>query len=175
MKKSQNKNLFSTNNIFDNNLFASEGNAFATNPANKTNKNDKVINDFDSSLILENVDLTAKNKAVKINLKINTLEKELARVTEQVELLCLLNLDRDKKKREKFIERKEYIEKQLKQLKDERKNYGIFYSLADFMREKINTINFKKFIDKQLPTIKKIFSSVLVPIKTLRNRSSLFR
>ena len=156
-KKEKKKNIFDDVSLFG---ATSKKMSFAQKGASVPicAKNDKSINDFDSSLILENIDLSAKNKAVKINLKINALERELARITEQVELMCLLNLDRDKQKREKYIERKNYIEKQLKQLKEERKNYGVFYSLADFLREKINLAKAKKFFDSRQLLVKKFLS-----------------
>lgn len=136
---------------------------------------DKSINDFDSSLILENIDLSAKNKAVKINLKIIALEKELAKITEQVELMCLLNLDKDKQKKEKFMQRKARIEKQLSELKTERKNYGAFYTIADFAQEKIKFNKFKNSFDNYLPLIKKYYALILNSLKSLKNYNSIFR
>ena len=98
----------------------------------------KMINDFDSSLILENIDKNVKNKAVRINLKINTLEKNLSRIREEYDILHLLNLKKDEKRREELKKFMNYVEKQLNNLKIQRKKFGIFYFLSGFFADKVD-------------------------------------
>ena len=74
----------------------------------------------------ENIDKTTKNKAVRLNLKINTLEKNLTKVNEELELMKILNLDKDKSKREQLSKFKAYLELQITSLKAEKKRFGVF-------------------------------------------------
>lgn len=104
----------------------------------------KTINDFDSSLILEKINKTITNKAVKLGMKISTLQKELKSVNEKIELLKLLNLEADKKKLSALIQVKENIEGSLIKLEEEQKRKGIFYYFYSFFDEKFHI---SKFID----------------------------
>lgn len=163
LKKEKNKNIFGETNTFkkSDNIFDSLQNNSATSiPMTKQ----KMINDFDSALILENIDKNVKNKAVKINLKIKTLEKELDKITEQLELIKLLNLEKDKSRKEKLEENKKYIENQLNNLIAERKNFGIYYSIIAFINSKIDIAVLKEKIiesyHKSLLFTKKLISYI---------------
>ena len=134
VKRQEKKNIFDNVSLFDSSAFLDKQN-ISTQSAFTCKQ--KTINDFDSSLILENIDKTAKNKAVKINLRINTLEKNLAKVSEELELIKLLNLEKDKDKREQLTKLKKNLELQITNLKKERKNFGILYSMTGFLEEKI--------------------------------------
>lgn len=131
-------------NIFDGAAFFGEKSLALKKPMEfkvalpEDEKQQKMINDFDSSLILENIDKNVKNKAVKINLKISTLEKNLSRINDEYELLKLLNLEKDEKRREELKKFKDYLEVQLNKLKSDRKRFGIFYFLSGFFAGKID-------------------------------------
>ena len=102
--------MFLLNNSASSSFFITENNAFATVPVKKTQPKQKLINDFDSDLILEKIDKTVENKAVRINLKINAIKKNLTLVNEDLGLIDLLKLDKDEKKRKELLVLKEYLE-----------------------------------------------------------------
>ena len=136
------------NNTAKNNLFENAS-IFRSDNAPKNNvvdfsvkagasKKQKMINDFDSFLILENIDKTVKNKAVRINLKINALERNLGRINEELDLLKLLNLEKDVKRREELSDFKAHLEKQIDSLKLEKKRFGVWYFISGFFAEKVD-------------------------------------
>lgn len=153
--KEKNKNLFEKKNLFETSSLISGSNAFVTKPVKKEIHKEKFINDFDSTLILEKIDKTVKNKAVKINLKINTLERNLAFVAEELDLLELLKLEKDNKKREDLIASKKILEDKLAKLKNERKKFGLIYSISGFINEKIDFNKFKNYFTSFVNEVKK--------------------
>jgi len=149
--------LFTKANLFGSNSGAS---TTFTSPIDHVSQQ-KCINDFDSSLILENIDKTTKNKAVRLNLKINTLEKNLTKVNEELELMKILNLDKDKSKREQLSKFKAYLELQITSLKAEKKRFGVFYSISGFIDENIDLKYFFKVKNYIMPYFKKYYNLVL--------------
>ena len=143
--------------------------------ASKNFLHQKIIDDFDSSLILENIDKTAKNKAVQINLKINTLKKNLAKVSEQLELINLLNLDKDKSKKQKLTDIKAYLEFQIQNLEIERKNFGVIYSISGFVEEKVDIDSIVSASLKIYLFSKKYYQIFCNYIKSLKLQNTLFK
>ena len=120
-------------------------------------ENSKFLNDVDSSLIMENIDNSAKNRVVKINLKIKTLEKNLTKISEELKILELFNLDKDKDRREELNKLMQNILKQIENLKSEKAKYGIIYILAAYTNNKINIENTELFISRCVNSIKKYY------------------
>jgi len=132
----QQANMFGSSSIFNDieqNFFSAAENPI---PSEKSDKQ-SWINDVDSSLILENIDRTAQNRVVKINLKLKTLEKTLSKVSEELKVLQLFNLDEDKVKREQMLILKQNIENQIISLKEEKKKFGIFYIISAYTNNKV--------------------------------------
>jgi len=150
----QTNNIFHNTNLFDTGAFQ---NTLSTTADSKIEQK-KLINDFDSDLILENIDKTTKNKAVRLNLKIKTLERNLANINEQLELILLLNLDKDKDKKEQLSRFKTYLEFQIEKLRNEKKKFGLIYSVNGFLDEKIDTEAFKMCFLKLINLFNVIFS-----------------
>lgn len=119
---------------------------------------------------MENIDKTTKNKAVRLNLKINTLEKNLARINEQLELIQLLNLDEDKVKKAQLERFKSYLELQISKLKSERQKFGVLYCIQGFFGEKIDISKFKNSCIKTFSTLK---NKILKFLKLKNNNSFL--
>ena len=132
------KNLFDSVSIFGSSLLPPKSQFSTANIEPQPASKQKMINDFDSFLILENIDKTVKNRAVKINLKINALERNLSRIKEEYDLLKLLNLEKDVKRRNELAQFKDYLEQQLTSLKDERRRFGVWYFISGFFAEKID-------------------------------------
>ena len=158
--------LFETASLHNNTVAASH---------NKDSIHQKIIDDFDSSLILENIDKTAKNKAVQINLKINTLRKNLSKVTEQLELINLLNLDKDKSQKEKLTDIKSYLEFQIQNLEIERKNFGVIYSVSGFVEEKVDIDSIVSTLLKIRLFTQKYYRIIYNYLKSLNVQNSLFK
>ncbi len=131
-------------------------------PKTKQKTQTKTINDFDSSLILEKINKTITNKAVKLGMKISTLQKELKSINEKIELLKLLNLEADKKKLAALNQVKENIENSLIILEEEQKRKGLFYYLYSFFDEKFNISKFIDIADKFLTPYVKIIHSYIM-------------
>ncbi len=126
----------------------------------------KMINDFDSSLILENIEKSVKNKAVKINLKITTLEKNLTRINDEYELLKLLNLEKDIQRRDELKKFKDYLESEISKLKIERKKFGIWYFLSGFFADKVDYEAIKASLGALKEEIKKYDKAAISFIKS---------
>ena len=157
--KQKQENMFGASSIFkdvEHNFFLS------TESPITSSKNDKQawINDIDSSLILENVDKTAQNRVVKINLKLKTLEKTLGRISEELKVLQLFNLEEDKIKREQMMLLKQNIESQIESLKEEKKKFGIFYIISAYTNNKITYENLSLYLRKIIVLIQKYSSMV---------------
>ena len=120
---------------------------------------------------MENIDKTTKNKAVRLNLKINTLEKNLARINEQLELIQLLNLDEDKVKKAQLERFKSYLELQISKLKSERQKFGVLYCIQGFFGEKIDISKFKNSCIKTFSTLKNKILKFLM----LKNNNSFLK
>lgn len=161
-------NMFTTGSIFNN----IDSNMFITNenPIESNHKADKqtCINDLDSSLILENVDKTAKNRVVKIDLKLKTLEKTLYRISEELKLLELFNLASDKDKRAELIRIKSTIERQIEDLKLEKRKFGLFYILSSYTNNKLSYEIFLKYFNIVYNFVKK-YSGYIIDNKKIIN------
>lgn len=160
----QQENMFGSSSIFN----GGEQNFFHTaeSPIN-SEKNDKQgwINDVDSSLILENIDKTAQNRVVKINLKLKTLEKTLYKISEELKVLQLFNLEEDKAKREQMLLLKRNIESQIADLKEEKKKFGIFYIISAYTNNKITYENLSQLAKTLVFLAKKYFYIALDYLK----------
>ena len=144
-------------NFFNNNqdknspfLLHEQKNSFSSIkfPTIKPKTQTKTINDFDSSIILEKINKTITNKAVKLGMKISTLQRELKLLNEKIELLELLNLEADKKKLAALKQVKENIENSLMVLVEEQKRKGLFYYLYSFFDEKFNISKLFVYVNK---------------------------
>ena len=138
-------------------------------------KQQKMINDFDSSLILENIDKNVKNKAVRLNLKISTIERNLIKINEEYDLLKLLNLEKDVRRREELKKFKDYLENELQKLKSERKRFGIFYFLSGFFAGKIDYEKVKEIIHSLKNEIKKYDKAAISFIKSKNHKLIPFK
>ena len=176
MSKNQNtKNLFATNNTLFGN--SDSFSLFTTTSPISDDKCDKQkwLNDVDSSLILENIDNTAKNRVVKIKLKIKTLEKTLDRVDEELKILQLFNLDKDKEKRAELSGLKENLKKQIYELKEEKKKFGVFYIISAYTNNKVTYENLKKYVDVALDCSSKYLNIGIEYIKNRTEFKSFFK
>lgn len=144
----------------------------------------KRINDFDSSLILENAQKTVNNQSLKIELKISSTEKELEKVNDQIYLLELLNLDFDKERLSDLYKTKTILEKQIMLLKDEYKKMGLIYRISDDLSELFSLCKsvfpkdflseIRKKIEEFLPFMKKTceLNSEIQKLKLLHQKLS---
>ncbi len=172
--KSQQQNLFSNNTLFQDNAAAS---FFATNNPIEDEKFDKQkwLNDVDSDLILENIDNTAQNKVVKINLKLKALERTLLRLDEELKILQLFNLEKDKDKRAELYCLKENLIQQISNLKEEKKKFGFFYILAAYTNDRITYENIKCIYDRVKKFSIKYINLGLEYLKSRDEFKSLFK
>ncbi len=157
------------------NKFSTNQMPVMTSSVAEEEKQQKMINDFDSSLILENIDKNVKNKAVRINLKISALERNLSRVNEEYELLKLLNLEKDDKRREELKKFKDYLELQLNKLKSERKRFGIFYFLSGFFAGKVDYEKAKEIMFLLKNQIKKYDKIAISYLKSMKMKRLPFK
>ncbi len=165
--------IVSENNFFNNEkkqkssfLFDIKNDGFVplVMPKIKQKTQTKTLNDFDSSLILEKINKTITNKAVKLGMKISTLQKELKTVNEKIELLKLLNLEADKKRLDGLTQVKENIEASLIKLEEEQKRKGLFYYLYSFFDEKFNISKFIDLIKKFITPYMRILHNYIIKL-----------
>ena len=169
MDKNTNKsNIFNTGGFLNGGLLSvkQQKPVLAEPIISESEQSQKMINDFDSSLILENIDKNVKNKAVKINLKINAIERNLSRINDEYELLKLLNLEKDEKRRDELKNFKDYLENKLQKLKSDRKKFGILYFLEGFFVGKVDCEKAKEIMRQLKNEVKKYDKIAISYIKS---------
>ncbi len=96
-------------------------------------------------------------------------------MTEQLELIKLLNLENDKTKKIKLTEIKSYLEFQLQNLEIERKNFGIIYSISGFVEEKVDIDSIVSTMLKIRLFAQKYYRIIYNYIKSLNIQNSIFK
>lgn len=100
-------------------------------------KGPKRFNELDVKILEDTAAIELDEMAFKLEVKMNTLSKEIQLIDEQIHLYCIINpKDRDAKLRELLI-KKDEREKTLADVKAEYENLGDFYRMSNQLAEKI--------------------------------------
>jgi len=107
----------------------------------------KRFNEMDVKILEDTAGVELDELALKLEVKMNTIAKEIQLIDEQIHLFCIINpKDRDEKLRELLI-KKDECERSLLETKEQYQSLGDFYRMSNQLAEKVE--HFQEVLKKK--------------------------
>lgn len=100
----------------------------------------KRFNELDSKILEDTAGVELDEVALRLEVKMYTISKEMTLIDDQIRLVCITNpTDKNDKLRE-LLTKKEECENELTKVKEEYQNLGDFYRLSNKLAEKVEFV-----------------------------------
>lgn len=99
----------------------------------------KRFNELDSKILEDTAAVELDEVALKLEVKMHTIQKEMDLIDDQIRLVCITNPKDKTEKLTELLKKKEEAEEDLQKVKDEYQELGDFYRMSNKIAEKLES------------------------------------
>lgn len=108
----------------------------------------KRFNEMDSKILEDTAGVELDESALKLEVKMYTISKEISLIDDQIRLVCITNPKNKTDKLRELLTKKDECENDLLKVKEEYQNLGDFYRMSNKFAEKIES--FQQFLNGKM-------------------------